>query len=139
MNLEKLVGDCVDLAYDIAEQAVVEVSWTFLNGTPGDYDAFTETRTGSSTTRNVTIIPFVDKRNDDSHNFSSTAQFIDPPVEQDEFEIMIRAREVDPLEPSNQDTFLWPNKDKTNWVKFSVKNVERFPIKSIYILKCFRS
>lgn len=139
MNLKKLVGDCVDLAFEIAVDAVAEVTWTFLNGIDGDYDAFTETRTGSSVDKTVTIIPYVDKRNDDSHNFSSTGQFIDPPVEQDEFEIMIRVREIDPLEPSNQDSFLWPNADKTQWVKFSVKSVERFPIKSIYIVKCFRS
>lgn len=139
MKLNQIVLDAVDLAFSVAEDAIANVSWTFANGSAGDYDPLTETRTGSSVTRDIDIIPYVDKRDDSSHNFSSTGQFNDPPVEQDEFEIMMKAVDADPQEPSVNDTFLWPNKDRTSWVKFSVSSIERYPIKSIFVIKCRRS
>lgn len=141
MKLKKLLDNAAAIAFEtVGEDVIVNVSWYFSNGLSGTYDPLTEKRTEPGVWKDVNIIPYVDKRSDDKSSFSSTGRFIDPPVESDEFEILIRGLEIEPYKPSVNDVFKWFNDStRTTFTKFNVRGVERVPTDAIFTLRVIRA
>lgn len=130
MNLTKLLADSVALAKEITIEGWEWVDWTFISNDEVEFDAESDTLTGTSTTKRIQILLYTDTSNDTGNSFSSVGRFLDSPVERSNSDFMMIAAEAAPHKPTINDFFI-----DEEGLKHVVRSVDRIPTQPVFLGK----
>lgn len=134
-GLRQIISDNVDLAFEMVNEALWPVQWTFVSSAASLYDPVTDQEVLSTVVHPLTLLTYSDERSDQQFSFSSKGNFIDAAVEQDTFKVLVRAKDMTPFEPSISDSFV---RIKTN-ERFNVRSLERIPYDVVYLMTVGRA
>jgi hypothetical protein len=128
MKLRRSLQKAVRKAFDIVDDAVAEVNWTFRQAFAASYDPITDTvDAGAERTKTLKILVYDQLDKDNLTNFSSTGLYVDAPAKLETASVLIPYMLLDGNTPSNRDTITWGS------VRFSVDVIEYIPTAAAYL------
>lgn len=133
MSLKAIVAAGVLTAVNQVREFFVNVEWTFVSSSAGDYDPVSDTYAKSEDTRTISVLPYEDKDDDTQMMFSSRGNFVETPTQMDTMKVLLVGAELGGNKPTVKDHFFWDE------VKYVIDGQERVPGDSVFIMKASRA